>query len=88
VLSRAALGDEAAWADLVEHLAPAVWKVARSVTLDPVVTSEAAQTTWLRLADRLDQRHDERDFESWFVATIEREALRALTLRGVAVPSS
>lgn len=82
-LSRAARGDQNAWASLVDRFAPTIWAVTRSEASDPIVSSEAAQTTWLRLADRLAANPDHSRFETWLVETARREAQRSSLLRGL-----
>ena len=87
-LARAALGDQNAWASLVDRFAPTVWAVTRSEASDPLVSSEAAQTTWLRLADRLAATTDHSRFEPWLVETARREAQRSSLLRGLSTTGS
>ena len=84
-LSRAAGGDESAWARLVERFAPTVWSAAGTGTSDPVISSEAAQATWLRLADRLAHQIDHSRLESWLIETVQREVGRSSRLRGLDV---
>ncbi|HEX4863800.1 MAG TPA: sigma factor [Acidimicrobiales bacterium] len=87
-LSRAARGDQNAWASLVDRFAPTIWAVTRAEGTDPVVSSEAAQTTWLRLADRLGQNPDHSRFETWLIETARREAQRSSLLRGLSATSA
>lgn len=87
-LSRAARGDQNAWASLVDRFAPTIWAVTRSEASDPMVSSEAAQTTWLRLADRLAVNTDHSRFETWLVETARREAQRCSLLRGLSAASA
>lgn len=84
-LSRAGRGDENAWTSLVDRFAPTIWAATRSEASDPVVSAEAAQTTWLRLADRLAANTDNSRFETWLVETARREAQRCSLLRGLSV---
>lgn len=87
-LSLAALGDQTAWARLVDRFTPTIWAVTRSEASDPIVSSEAAQTTWLRLADRLAANADHSRFETWLVETARREAQRCSLLRGLSATSA
>lgn len=87
-LSRAAGGDQQAWANLVDRFAPAVWAATRAEASDPAISAEAAQTTWLRLADRLTHDLDLSRFETWLVETARREVQRCSLLRGLSATSA
>ena len=87
-LSRAARGDQNAWASLVYRFTPTIWEATRSEASDPMVSEEAAQTTWLRVADRLAANLDHSRFEAWLVETARREAQRCSLLRGLSAASA
>jgi len=78
LVQRAAHGDERAWADLVEQYASLVWAVARGHGLGQADAADVSQTTWLRLAERLDLIREPHRLGAWLATTARRESLRTL----------
>jgi RNA polymerase sigma factor (sigma-70 family) len=75
----AAAGDPRAWDGLVERFAPLVWSTVRANGLSPDEAADAAQTTWLRLAEQLDRVQGEHERVGvWLAATARRESLRTV----------
>jgi DNA-directed RNA polymerase specialized sigma24 family protein len=79
----AAAGDPHGWNGLVERFGALVWSTARAYGLGPDAGADAAQTTWLRLAEQLDRLQDQHDrLGVWLAATARRESLRLLRAGG------
>lgn len=74
-------GDEAAWAALVERFSGLLWSVARAYGLDSADAGDVAQTTWLRLVERLDRIRDPEAVGGWLAVTARRECERLLRHR-------
>jgi DNA-directed RNA polymerase specialized sigma24 family protein len=75
----AAAGDPRGWDGLVERFGALVWSTARAYGLSPDEGADAAQSTWLRLAEQLDCLQDQHDrLGVWLAATARRESLRLL----------
>lgn len=75
----AAAGDPHGWNGLVERFAPLVWSTVRAYGLSPDEATNAAQTTWLQLAEQLDRIQGEYDRVGvWLASTARRESLRLL----------
>jgi len=75
----AAAGDQHGWDGLVERFGELVWSTIRAYGLSPGDGADAAQTTWLLLAEQLG--HLEAQHERlgvWLAATARRESLRLL----------
>jgi DNA-directed RNA polymerase specialized sigma24 family protein len=79
-LARAAAdGDPRGWDGLVERFGGLVWSTARAHGLGPDDGADAAQTTWLRLAEELSRLQDQYgQLGVWLAATARRESLRLL----------
>jgi len=69
-------GDADSWARLVERFAGLIWSVARNEGLSATDAAEVSQTTWLRLAEHIDDVHDPERLGAWLVTTARREAQR------------
>lgn len=79
----AAAGDPNGWNGLVERFGALVWSTARAYGLGPDAGADAAQTTWLRLAEQLDRLQDQHDhLGAWLAATARQESLRRLRAGG------
>jgi DNA-directed RNA polymerase specialized sigma24 family protein len=75
----AAAGDPRGWDGLVERFGGLVWSTARAYGLSPDDGADAAQTTWLRLAEELGRLQDHYGrLGVWLAATARRESLRLL----------
>jgi DNA-directed RNA polymerase specialized sigma24 family protein len=75
----AAAGDQHGWDGLVERFGELVWSTTRAYGLSPGEGADAAQTTWLRLAEQLGHLADQHErLGVWLAATARRESLRLL----------
>jgi DNA-directed RNA polymerase specialized sigma24 family protein len=86
----AAAGDQHGWDGLVERFGELVWSTTRAYGLSPGEGADAAQTTWLRLAEQLGHLKDQHErIGVWLAATARRESLRLLgAARGVAAAAA
>ena len=55
LVTSAASGDAGAWQVIVERFSGLVWSVVRAYRLGSADAADVFQTTWLRLAEPLDQ---------------------------------
>lgn len=83
---RAAAGDKAAWAALVDGFERMIWNVAVAHRLHHADASEVLQTTWLRLIENLGRIEQPERLGGWLATTARRESLRMLRLRGREIP--
>jgi len=75
----AAAGEQHGWDGLVERFGELVWSTIRAYGLSPGDGADAAQTTWLLLAEQLAQLQDQHErLGVWLAATARRESLRLL----------
>jgi DNA-directed RNA polymerase specialized sigma24 family protein len=75
----AAAGDPHGWDGLVERFGGLVWSTTRAYGLSPGDGADAAQTTWLRLAEQLGRLQDQYEqLGVWLAATARRESLRLM----------
>jgi DNA-directed RNA polymerase specialized sigma24 family protein len=75
----AAAGEQRGWDGLVERFGELVWSTTRAYGLSPGEGADAAQTTWLRLAEQLGHLEDQHErIGVWLAATARRESLRLL----------
>ena len=86
----AAAGDQHGWDGLVERFGELVWSTTRAYGLSPGEGADAAQTTWLRLAEQLGHLEDQHErLGVWLAATARRESLRLLgAARGAAAAAA
>jgi DNA-directed RNA polymerase specialized sigma24 family protein len=87
----AAAGDQHGWDGLVERFGELVWSTTRAYGLSPGDGADAAQTTWLRLAEQLGHIEDQHErLGVWLATTARRESLRLLgAARGtIAAPAA
>jgi DNA-directed RNA polymerase specialized sigma24 family protein len=84
----AAAGDPRAWDTLVERFGALVWSTTRAYGLSPEEGANAAQTTWLRLAEQLDRLDQHDRLGEWLAATARRESLRLLSVKRPAVANA
>lgn len=75
----AAAGEQHGWDGLVERFGELVWSTTRAYGLSPGDGADAAQTTWLLLAEQLGHLEDQHErLGVWLAATARRESLRLL----------
>jgi RNA polymerase sigma factor (sigma-70 family) len=84
----AANGDADAWNVLVTRFSGLIWAVTGGYGLDRDDRSDVCQTTWLKLAERLDRiEHPER-VGGWLATTARREAIRLARARQRVAPTA
>ena len=76
LVQAAAAGDEGAWRRLVDRYIRLVWSVVREFRLGESTSEDIVQTTWLRLAENLDNIREPDRVGSWLAVTARREAIR------------
>ena len=76
LVTRAANGEEQAWAALVERYAPLIWSICRSHRLRDADAGDVGQRVWLQLVDHLDQVRDPAALPGWLATTTRRECAR------------
>ena len=67
------MGDEAAWAAIVDRFSGLVWSTARSHRLSNADAADVVQLTWLRLVEHLDRINDPERLGAWLATTARRE---------------
>ncbi len=74
-------GDEAAWTKLVQEFEDLVWRVARSYQLSDADAMDACQSTWLKVATKLDTLNDPKRFAGWISTIADRESVNVIRRR-------
>ncbi|HEV7930762.1 MAG TPA: sigma-70 family RNA polymerase sigma factor [Actinomadura sp.] len=69
-------GDQAAWEALTTRYAGMLWAIARGHGLGDTDAADVAQTTWLRLVERIDHLRQPDRVGTWLAVTARREAVR------------
>ena len=76
LLEWAALGDDAAWTEIISRYRPVVRAVVGTIHgLGPADIADAVQNTWLRLLERAETIRDPEKIIGWLATTARREAL-------------
>ena len=75
--TRCAKGDASAWNELVQRYRQLIYSIPRRMGLDPSDADDVFQTTFTRLAERIDSLNEPSKIQAWLVTTARREALRA-----------
>jgi RNA polymerase sigma factor (sigma-70 family) len=88
LVRRAGRGDEDAWAALVGRYQNFVWAVVRGHRLSAADAADAAQTTWVRLVEHLDDIQEPERLGPWLATTAHRECLRIIRIARREMPSS
>jgi RNA polymerase sigma factor (sigma-70 family) len=78
----AAAGDGEAWSALVEQFGTRVHAVARKHRLGAHDVEDVAQTTWLRLLERIETVREPAALGAWLETTTRRESLRVIRNSG------
>lgn len=86
LLAAAAVGDQAAWDQLVDRFSRLVWSVARGFRLSDADAADVCQTTWLRLVEHLQSINDPERLAGWLATTTRRESISVLRKRDREVP--
>jgi RNA polymerase sigma factor (sigma-70 family) len=78
LVARAADGDEAAWAQIVDRFTNLLWSIGRSYRLDAADITDVMQTTWLLLLENLGKLRDPDRLGGWLATTARHECLRVV----------
>jgi RNA polymerase sigma factor (sigma-70 family) len=78
LLRAAGEGDPSAWEEIVHRYNSLVWAKVRSYRLQHADACDAAQMTWLRLAENCHKIQDPERLGGWLATTAHRECLRIL----------
>ena len=84
----AAMGETAAWDELVRRYGGLLWSICRDHRLSPADAADVFQLTWLRLLERLDSLNDPDRVGGWLATTCRRECLAVLRRARRVSPSS
>ena len=87
LVTRARNGERQAWDALVERYAPLIWSICRRHRLEAADAEDAAQNTWLKLVDHLDNIRDPAALPGWLVTTTQRECRILRTPADLATPA-
>lgn len=82
----AAADEPGAWDALVKQFAGLIWSTARALGLDSADAADVSQTTWLRLAEHLDDIREPERIGGWLATTARNESLRLLRLAQRQIP--
>ncbi len=83
----AAAGDSRGWYGLIERFGELVWSITRAYGLSPADGADVAQTTWLRLAERLHRPLPGDGLGVWLATVARQECLRLLQVAGRTPPA-
>jgi len=75
-LQGARSGDPSAWEKIFRRYGKTVSATVRSFRLQEADALDAVQTTWLRLAENVDQIQNQERLGAWLTTTARRECLR------------
>lgn len=78
LLRAAGDGNPLAWEEIVRRYLALVWAKVRSFRLQHADACDAAQVTWLRLAENCHRIRNPEHLGGWLVTTAHRECLRIL----------
>src|SRR3954447_2910160 len=84
----AAVGETAAWDELVRRYGGLLWSIYRDHRLNAADSADVFQLTWLRLLERLDTLQDPDRVGGWLATTCRRECLAVLRRARRVSPSS
>lgn len=83
----AADGGQEAWDELVGRYNGLVWSIARGYGLPAADAADVAQTTWLRLVERLGTIRDPERVGAWLATTARNECRQTLRRGGRQIPT-
>jgi RNA polymerase sigma factor (sigma-70 family) len=86
LVSAAIMDEPGAWETLVARFAGLIWATARGLGLDAADAADVSQTTWLRLAECLEDIRDLERIGGWLATTARNESLRMLRLARRQIP--
>ena len=79
LVTRAAGGDPAAWAAIVERYGPLVWSICARFQLSNHDREDVGQNVWLLLVEQLGKLREPAALPGWIATTTHRECLRVVT---------
>ncbi len=80
-------GDEGAWREIVDSLAPVAWKVLNNYSLDAADREDAFASTFFRLYQSLSTIRRPRALPGWVATAARNEANTIWRKRGRAIPT-
>jgi RNA polymerase sigma factor (sigma-70 family) len=81
LVKAARVGDDRAWACLIDRFDGTVRNIARSYRLQPADIDDVVQITWARLYEHIDRLTEPAAVAGWLATTTRRESMRALQIR-------
>jgi RNA polymerase sigma factor (sigma-70 family) len=81
LVTRAGIGERAAWDALVERYSPLIWSICRRCQLDRADAEDVGQAVWLRLVEHVGSLRDPAALPGWLVTTTQRECYRVRRAR-------
>ena len=87
LVKAAALGDAAAWAEIVDRYNRLLIKVLLPYRLTSGELEDVAQTVWLRLIEHLGELREPRALPCWIITTARREATYVASRSARMLPS-
>jgi RNA polymerase sigma factor (sigma-70 family) len=78
LVARARMGDQHAWARLVERYAQLLWSICRRYGLSHPDAADVCQRVWTVLVEQLPALREPAALPGWLVTTTRRECLRLL----------
>src|SRR5437763_6292189 len=81
LVTEAAGGNRAAWAELVDRYSGLIYSIARGQRLCDADAADVSQTTWLRLLEHINRLNDPSCVGAWLATTARRESLRIIRFR-------
>jgi RNA polymerase sigma factor (sigma-70 family) len=81
LVKAARVGDDRAWACLIDRFDGTVRNIARSYRLQPADIDDVVQITWARLYEHIDRLREPAAVAGWLATTTRRESMRALQIR-------
>jgi RNA polymerase sigma factor (sigma-70 family) len=89
LVAKALERDQAAWNEIVDRYTRLVWHVVRGFhQLDEQRQADAHQTTWLRLAEQLNNIRDPERLAGWLATTARRECYRLVRTSSREIPKN
>ncbi|MGI9606024.1 MAG: RNA polymerase sigma factor [Acidimicrobiales bacterium] len=86
LVEHARAGSQESWNAIVDQFADMVWSVVRSFRLSEADARDAAQMTWLRAVESLDNIREPERLGLWLATTARNECLRLVARRNKSVP--
>ena len=78
LVTRAAVGDEGAWNEIVERYTPLIWSICVRHRLGREESSDVNQTVWLLLVEKIGTLRQPAALPGWLATTTQHECLRLL----------